>query len=122
MKTVVILIGKILLSILELFGRGTSLPGQVVRKLDKNILKKFQLPQTIIAVTGSSGKTSTSYMIYRTLSDNNIKVAHNSKGSNLIDGAISLLLKNSTITGKSKVEAIVLEVDERYTKNNKRFM
>ena len=55
-------------------------------------------------------------MIYRTLSDNNIKVAHNSKGSNLIDGAISLLLKNSTITGKSKVEAIVLEVDERYTK------
>ena len=116
MKTVVILIGKILLSILELFGRGTSLPGQVVRKLDKNILKKFQLPQTIIAVTGSSGKTSTSYMIYRTLSDNNIKVAHNSKGSNLIDGAISLLLKNSTITGKSKVEAIVLEVDERYTK------
>ena len=32
MKTVVILIGKILLSILELFGRGTSLPGQVVKK------------------------------------------------------------------------------------------
>ena len=37
MKTVVILIGKILLSILELFGRGTSLPGQVVRKLVKKI-------------------------------------------------------------------------------------
>lgn len=116
MKCLVILIGKILLFILEKFGRGSSLPGQVVRTLDKNILKKFELPKTVIAVTGSSGKTSTSYMIFRTLSENGFKVAHNSKGSNLIDGALSLLLKNSTLTGKSKVDCIVLEVDERYTK------
>lgn len=116
MKCFVILIGKILLFILELFGKGSSLPGGVVCKLDKNIIKKFELPKTIIAVTGSSGKTSISYMIYRVLKKNGVKVAHNSKGSNLVNGVISLLLKNCTLTGKSKANCIVLEVDERYTK------
>lgn len=116
MKSLILLIGKLSMFILEKIGRGSSFPGKLIHKLDPQILSKFELPKRIIAITGSSGKTSISYMIYRGLSDNGFKVAHNSKGSNLIDGIISLLLKHSTLSGKSKVDFLVLEVDERYTK------
>ena len=116
MKYISVLTGKISMFILEKFGRGSSMPGAIARKLDRNIINKFELPKTIIAVTGSSGKTSTAYMIYHVLKENGYKVASNIKGSNLLDGTISLLLKNSTLSLKSKVDVLVLEVDERYTK------
>lgn len=116
MKYIALFIGKTCVWILEKIGRGTSLPGQIARKIDSNILKKMKRPSIIIAVTGSSGKTSTAYMIYQVLQDQGIKVANNSKGSNLIDGVISLFLKYSTFGGKNRLDAMVLEVDERYTK------
>ncbi len=101
---------------LNKFGRGTDLPGRLALKMDKHILDKFQKPPVVIAVTGSSGKTSTSYMIYKVLKDNGLKVAHNSKGSNLNAGITSLYIKESNLFGKNNLDAIVLEVDERYTK------
>lgn len=116
MKYIAIFISKICLFILEKIGRGTSLPGQIARKIDPNILKKIDRPKTMIAVTGSSGKTSTAYMIYQVLKENGYRVANNSKGSNLLDGVISLFLKHCTFLGKNKLDAMVLEVDERYTK------
>lgn len=102
--------------VLNKFGKGTDFPGRLALKMDKNILRKFQKPPIIIAVTGSSGKSSTSYMIYKILKDNGLKVAHNSKGSNLNAGITSLYLKENNLFGKNKLDAIVLEVDERYTK------
>lgn len=116
MKYLAIFVGKICIFILEKFGRGSSLPGHIVRKIDYNILKKIEIPKTVIAVTGSSGKTSTSYMIFKVLKENGFKVANNSKGSNLIDGVTSLLIKHCKLNGKNKLDAVVLEVDERYTK------
>lgn len=116
MKCFIILIGKILVFLLEKIGKGSSFPGYIVRKLDPQILNKFELPKTVIAVTGSSGKSSISYMIYKVLHESGFQVAHNSKGSNLIDGVLSLLLKHSCLNGKSKADYLVLEVDERYTK------
>jgi UDP-N-acetylmuramoylalanine--D-glutamate ligase len=39
-------------------GKGSSMPGKIALKLDKNILKKINLPDNIIVVTGSNGKTT----------------------------------------------------------------
>ena len=54
MKSLIILINKLIYMIGKMIGRGSTLPGQVALKLDKNILKKVTLPDDVIVVTGSS--------------------------------------------------------------------
>ena len=54
MKSLIILINKVLYMIGKMLGRGSTLPGQIALKLDKNILKKVKLPDDVIVVTGSS--------------------------------------------------------------------
>ena len=56
MKSLIILISKILYMIGKLIGKGSSMPGKIALKLDKNILKKIALPDDIVVVTGSNGK------------------------------------------------------------------
>ena len=57
------MISKFVYMIGKLVGKGSSMPGKIALKLDKNILKKVALPDDIIVVTGSNGKTSTVEMI-----------------------------------------------------------
>ncbi len=111
-----ILITKVIIFLLNLIHRGGSKPGEIALKINKNITKCFKFPKTVIAVTGSSGKSSTSYLIAQALEKNGVQVAHNRNGNNLTAGLVTLLIKNATLTGKIKKEAIVFEVDERYTK------
>lgn len=54
MKSLIILINKLIYMIGKLVDRGSTLPGQIALKLDKNILKKVVLPDDVIVVTGSS--------------------------------------------------------------------
>ena len=54
MKSLIILINKLIYMIGKMIGRGSTLPGQIALKLDKNILKKVVLPDDVIVVTGSS--------------------------------------------------------------------
>ena len=116
MNTISILIGKIIIFLGKIFKRGSSLPGVVVLKINKKIFKYFKLPKNVIAVTGSSGKGSTSSMIASVLRDNGYTVAHNKNGSNLIFGILTLLLENTKLNGNIDVDYLVYEVDERYTK------
>ncbi len=116
MHIFVIILCKIISFLSKLIGRGSSIPGVIAYKLDSNILNKFKMPELVIAVTGSSGKTSASYMIYRVLKNNGLKIYHNSKGSNLIGGILTLLINSSNIFGKVNADGLVIEVDERYTK------
>ncbi len=116
MKIVSILIGKILIFIGSLLHRGSVLPGKVALKLDKNIFKKFVLPKMVIAVTGSSGKGSTTKMIADVYKSLGYKVAYNYKGSNLRLGILTLLIENSNLFGKIKKDVLLFEIDERYTK------
>ena len=55
MKYISIFIGKIVAKLCVMIGRGSAFPGTVSKMIDKNILKKFVLPEKIIVVTGSSG-------------------------------------------------------------------
>ena len=111
------IVGKILVIIGKMMHRGSSYPGYMALKIDKDILKKFTLPRISVVVTGSSGKTSTSYAIAHILRENGYSVAHNKNGSNLANGLATLLIANSNLRGKVKKDAFVMEMDERYTKN-----
>lgn len=67
MKTIKLLICKIVNLILRKLGRGTSFPGNLLLKLDKNYVGYFKMPKTVIAVTGSAGKGSTTKIIAEVL-------------------------------------------------------
>ena len=117
-----ILITKFLIFILNMLKRGGSLPGQLALKLDKNLFNYFKMPKIVIMVTGSSGKTSTSYLIAQALEKNGFKVAHNRSGNNLTYGLATLLIKNTKLNGYIKADAIVFETDERYTKQVSKYL
>ncbi len=97
-------------------GRGSSLPGKIVLKLFPSILKKIRLPDTVIAVSGSNGKTSTVEMIAHIMQDNGINVIWNKEGSNQIEGVATFLLNNCDTKGNVKADAVLLESDERYAR------
>lgn len=111
-----ILIGKICIFLGNLLHRGGVLPGYIVLKLNKNILNKLKLPKQIIAVTGSSGKGSTSSLIAKIFKDQGYKVTFNDKDSNLTEAILTSILRDTTLTGKVKSDVIVMEIDERYAK------
>ena len=94
---------------------GSTLPGAVVLKLFPNYLKKIKYPDTIIMVTGSCGKGSTTKLITNILKENNMTVCTNNNGANLLNGITTTIINN--VKGrKIKEDALVLEVDERYLK------
>ena len=110
-----ILLCKIIGFLLKLIGRGSNFPGEIGIRLDKKMLDYFKLPKLVIAVTGSAGKGSISTMIASILRNDGYTVSHNHNGSNMIPGILSLLIENSKLDGTIKTDAIVFEVDERYT-------
>lgn len=116
MKIISILIGKLIIIIGKFAHKGSSLPGKIALKLDKNLLSKFKFPKTSIIVTGSSGKGSTAKLIYSVLNENGYSVCFNHEGANLKHGVITACLKNCNIFGQIKKDILLLEVDERYTK------
>ncbi|MFV0424534.1 MAG: MurT ligase domain-containing protein [Bacilli bacterium] len=82
---------------------GTSIGGKIAWTLDKNILKKLaKNVETIIVITGTNGKTTTSNLIASCFEE---PLIHNGKGANMYFGVISAFLQ-----GEGKVA--VLEVDE----------
>lgn len=111
-----ILICKLLRFVGGLVGKGSSLPGQVALKLCPDILGRVQLPEFIIAVTGSNGKTSTVEMIAHILMKNGKTVSWNREGSNQIEGVTTLVLGSSTLSGKVKSDILLIESDERFAR------
>ena len=116
-KFIVILSCKLTNKLSKLTGHaGSVIGGRVARKLDKNILKKIKLPKYVIGITGSSGKSSSTELMYNILTKNNYKVVYNKEGSNTIDGIASLVLNNSRLTGKLKSDVLLMELDEKFMK------
>ena len=116
MKLISITMGKIAAFLCTMVGRGSTFPGIVAEKFDKNIIKKFKMPDKTIIVTGSSGKGSTTRIIANGFKDLGYRVAYNKEGGNMSYGVITTLLKNCSLSGRIKTDVVVLEMDERSIK------
>ena len=69
---------------------GTHLPGNIALKIDPLFLKHIGRPKTIVAVTGTNGKTTTNNLIIDALEKNGYKVLSNRYGSNVNSGICSI--------------------------------
>lgn len=95
---------------------GTSFPGTVALKFDKTILSKVSKGYTVILVTGTNGKTTTTSMIYNILKEGGLDVITNNTGANLYRGIVTTFIDNFRFTKKAKNRYAVIEVDEANVK------
>ncbi|MBR2578302.1 MAG: DUF1727 domain-containing protein [Erysipelotrichaceae bacterium] len=116
-KTLAIIACKLARILGKLLGRGSSLPGLIALKIDPNILSKLKLPEYVIAVTGSNGKTSTVEMIREVLEAAGFKVAYNAEGSNQTEGVTTFMLANANLKGEIRSDVVLMESDERYARH-----
>ena len=98
----------------KLIGKGSSMPGKFALKICPDILRRVELPEHIIAVTGSNGKTSTVEMIAAILRADGKTVVYNEEGSNQIEGVTTLVLTHATLGGRVRADVLLIESDERY--------
>lgn len=115
-KFLAIIICKLTKKICKYFGRGSSFPGQLALKICPDILSRVELPDRIVAVTGSNGKTSTVEMIHGIIENAGLSLAYNYEGSNQIEGVTTLVLSNCSNSGKFLKDVLLIEADERYAK------
>jgi UDP-N-acetylmuramyl tripeptide synthase len=109
-------LGKLVLGALRLIGRrGNALPGLVVEKLVPGYLAGAMatLPQGVVVVTGTNGKTTTTKMV-ATILRRRYRVLTNDTGSNFVRGAITATVENATWTGRLPYDVAVFELDEAW--------
>ncbi len=100
--------------ILKLFRRNaTFFPGKFALKICPDFIGKIGKPKTIVAVTGTNGKTTVCNMTEDILRDNGYQFIDNKYGSNIDAGVATTLIGGASVTGKAKKDLAVLEVDER---------
>jgi UDP-N-acetylmuramyl tripeptide synthase len=86
----------------------------VARRVDPGILRALVADQgvTVLAVTGSNGKTTTARFTAAILRGAGLPVAHNSAGANLAQGVTSLAVGAANLRGRVGPVVMVAEVDE----------
>jgi UDP-N-acetylmuramyl tripeptide synthase len=93
---------------------GTALPGLIALGLDSSwiqkIVKKNKLNSIIIS--GTNGKTTTNYLLAKTLKKSRVRFVQNSSGSNLMRGIASTLVKAADWQGNIQTKLAIWEVDE----------
>ncbi len=116
MNFLIVLLAKLARFVLHKKGGGTSFPGRLALKLNKNILNYFELPKITIFVTGTTGKTSISGTLDKIFTEAGYKTVSNIKGSNLLAGVVTTVIDASKLNGKTSKDVLIVEVDERYVK------
>jgi UDP-N-acetylmuramyl tripeptide synthase len=109
-------LGKLTLLALRLIGRrGNALPGLVVEKLFPRFLARAmaRLPEGVIVVTGTNGKTTTTKMVATVLGER-LRVLTNDTGSNFVRGAITATVEHASWSGRLPYDVAVFELDEAW--------
>ncbi len=102
---------------LKLLKRNAShFPGVIALKICPDFIKRIDRAKLIIGITGTNGKTTTTNMIADFLEINGSKIATNRLGANIDTGVATALASSVTIFNKSKKDAVVLELDERFSR------
>lgn len=112
-----ILAGKLVLIVLRLLGKqGSALPGLIVEKLNPRFLQQSigKLPDGVIVVTGTNGKTTTTKIIAELLEKDGKRVLTNRTGSNFVRGIISVTLDKIHLSGQLPFDIAILEQDEAH--------
>ncbi|MDZ5001080.1 DUF1727 domain-containing protein, partial [Clostridium perfringens] len=91
---------------------GTTFPGKVALKIDKNILSKVSKGYKVVLITGTNGKTTTTSMIYNIIKESGNKVITNNTGANLFSGIVTTFIDNYKFFSKVENSYAVIEVDE----------
>jgi UDP-N-acetylmuramyl tripeptide synthase len=117
MKLLAIWLGKLALILTRVFhfGSGTTFPGLLAERIDRDIIKKLssRLNGGAVIVTGTNGKTTTAKMLVEILSEEGYTVLHNPSGSNLTRGIASALIQSTNIFGtRLQADIAVFEIDE----------
>ena len=99
-------------ALLQKAGRGGSFPGELALKMDPDFIQKFKMPEIVVLVTGTNGKTTTSNLIAESLRKAGLKVINNRRGDNLNVGIATLLASNANSNYEVQGDAAVIEVDE----------
>lgn len=117
-KTLAILIGRLANFASKCLGKnGSVIGGYWALKVDKNLLDKITYPKKIIAITGSTGKSSTTELIAHILKRSGLSIAFNKDGSNAVNGITSLVLENCDLNGNMKKDILLMELDEKNVKH-----
>ncbi len=105
-----ILAGKSANVVLKKMGRGSTYPGSLALKFDKDILDTIAKDYEIVVVTGTNGKTLTTALTVGILKKAFGEIVTNPSGANMITGITSTFL--SAKKSKSGKKIAVLEIDE----------
>ncbi|KXT83074.1 lipid II isoglutaminyl synthase subunit MurT [Streptococcus panodentis] len=104
------LAGKSSHFVLSKLGRGSTLPGKIALKFDKNLLQSLARDYEIVVVTGTNGKTLTTALTVGILREAFGPVVTNPSGANMISGIATTFL--TAKKNKSGKNIAVLEIDE----------
>ncbi len=109
-------LGKLTLLALRALGRrGNAMPGLVVEKVFPRYLATAlaRLPQGVVVVTGTNGKTTTTKMVATILGER-YRVLTNDTGSNFVRGAITATVEHASWSGWLRYDVAVFELDEAW--------
>jgi UDP-N-acetylmuramyl tripeptide synthase len=116
MDVLAVWVGKLTLLALRLVGRrGNALPGLVVEKLFPGYLARAmsRLPEGVVVVTGTNGKTTTTKMVATVLGER-LRVLTNDTGSNFVRGAITATVEDAAWSARLPYDVAVFELDEAW--------
>jgi len=95
-------------------GGGTTLPGDVSRFIDPQILRKLAVgfENGTIVVTGTNGKTTTAALLRRILQVEGRDAIANQAGANLIFGVTAAVVDRARWNGRVLASVGLFEIDE----------